>query len=169
VLAHLPALCALVAPSVNSYSRLRPYSWAGAFACYGPENREAAVRVITPRRGPASGNVELKTCDGSANPYLALAGVIAAGLDGVRRGLAPGDPVEVDPGALSEMERRKRGIIPLPATLAEAADALERDSSIQEILGAPLTRSYLAVRRGEWEALRELGPVEVARRHLFIY
>jgi glutamine synthetase len=169
VLAHLPALCALVAPSVNSYARLRPYAWAGAFTCYGPENREAAIRVITPRRGPASCNVELKTCDGSANPYLALAGVIAAGLDGVRRKLKPGDPVETDPASLPEPERRARGIVPLPATLAEAADALERDSVIQEILGAPLTRSYLAVRRGEWDALRDLGPAAVARRHLFIY
>jgi glutamine synthetase len=169
MLAHLPALCALAAPSVNSYARLRPHSWAGAFACYGPENREAAIRVITPRRGPASCNVELKTCDGSANPYLALAGVIAAGLDGVRRKLAPGDPVETDPGALPEAERRQRGIAPLPATLAEAADALEDDSTVQEILGAPLTRSYLAVRRGEWDALRDLAPADVARRHLFIY
>jgi len=169
VLAHLPALCALVAPSVNSYARLRPYSWAGAFACYGPENREAAIRVITPRRGPALCNVELKTCDGSANPYLALAGVIAAGLDGVRRKLAPGDPVEVDPASLPEPERRKRGIVPLPATLGEAADALERDSIVQEILGAPLTRSFLAVRRGEWEALRDLDPAAVAQRHLLVY
>lgn len=169
VLAHLPALCALVAPSVNSYGRLRPHSWAGAFACYGPENREAALRVITPRRGPASCNVELKTCDGSANPYLALAGVIAAGLDGIRRKLAPGDPVESDPASIPEPERRRRGIVPLPATLGEAADALERDSIVQEILGAPLTRSYLAVRRGEWEALRDLDPAAVAQRHLFVY
>ncbi|HEV2358196.1 MAG TPA: glutamine synthetase family protein [bacterium] len=169
VLAHLPALCALVAPSVNSYGRLRPRSWAGAFACYGPENREAAIRVITPRRGPASCNVELKTCDGSANPYLALAGVIAAGLDGIRRTLAPGEPVETDPASLPEPERRARGVGPLPATLGEAADALERDTVVQEILGAPLTRSFLAVRRGEWEALRDVGPAGVARRHLFIY
>ncbi|HEV2440083.1 MAG TPA: glutamine synthetase family protein [bacterium] len=169
VLAHLPALCALVAPSVNSYARLRPHSWAGAFGSYGPENREAAIRVITPRRGPASSNVELKTCDGSANPYLALAGVIAAGLDGVRRKLAPGDPVEVDPSSLSDAERRARGIVALPATLGDAADALERDSIIQEILGAPLTRSYLAVRRGEWEALRGLDPAAAAQRHLLVY
>ncbi len=169
VLAHLPALCALIAPSVNSYARLRPHSWAGAFACYGPENREAAIRVITPRRGPAWSNIELKPCDGSANPYLALAGVIAAGLDGIRRKLAPGDPVEADPSSLTDAERRSRGIVPLPATLGEAADALERDSILQEILGAPLTRSYLAVRRGEWDALRDLEPAAVARRHLFIY
>jgi len=169
VLAHLPALCALAAPSVNSYDRLRPHTWAGAFVCYGLENREAEIRVITPRRGPASSNIEVKTCDGSANPYLALAGVIAAGLDGVRRGLAPGDPVETDPASLSDEERRRRGIAALPATLAEAADALERDTVIQEILGAPLTRSYLAVRRGEWDAMREMGPAAVARRHLFVY
>ena len=169
VLAHLPALCALVAPSVNSYGRLRPYSWAGAFTCYGPENREAALRVITPRRGPASCNVELKTCDGSANPYLALAGVIAAGLDGVRRKLAPGDPVETDPALLPDEVRRAKGIAPLPASLDAAAGALEQDSVLQELLGAPLTKSFLAVRRGEWEALRHLGPGAIARRHLLIY
>jgi glutamine synthetase len=169
VLAHLPALCALVAPSVNSYGRLRPYSWAGAFTCYGLENREAAVRVITPRRGPASCNVELKTCDGSANPYLALAGVIAAGLDGVRRKLPPGDPVDTDPALLTDDVRRARGILPLPASLDAAAAALEDDSVLQEILGAPLTTSFLAVRRGEWEALHQLGADAIARRHLFIY
>jgi glutamine synthetase len=169
LLDHLPALCALTTPSVNSYARLRPYTWAGAFRCYGPENREAAVRVITPRRGPASCNVELKTCDNSANPYLALAGVIAAGLDGIRRNLTPGEPVDTDPSSLPEPERRRRGITPLPATLADAVSALEADSIIQEVLGAPLTQSYLAVRRGEWDALRELGPADVARRHLFIY
>jgi len=76
---HLPGLCALIAPSVNSYARLRPHAWAGAFTCYGLDNREAAVRIVTPRRGPGSFNVELKTADGSANPYLALAGAIAAG------------------------------------------------------------------------------------------
>ena len=169
VLAHLPALCALTVPSVNSYDRLRPNTWAGAFTCYGPENREAAIRVITPRRGPASSNVELKTCDNSANPYLALAGVIVAGLDGVRRKLKPGEPVETDPASLPDSERRSRGIVRLPATLEEAADALERDSVLQEVLGAPLTRSYLAVRRGEWDALRDAGPAAVARRHLFMY
>jgi glutamine synthetase len=169
VLAHLPALCALVAPSVNSYGRLRPNSWAGAFACYGPENREAAVRIITPRRGPASCNVELKTCDGSANPYLALAGVIAAGLDGVRRKLTPGDPVDVDPASLTDEARRAGGVTPLPASLDAAIAALEQDSVLQEILGAPLTRSFLAVRRAEWDALRTLEPAAVARRHLFIY
>ena len=169
LLAHMPALCALVAPSVNSYARLTPHTWAGAFACFGPENREAEIRVITPRRGPSSTNLELKTTDGSANPYLALAGVIAAGLDGVKRKLTPGEPVDIDPASLPESERTARGIVPLPATLAEAADALEADSTLQEILGAPLTRSYLAVRRAEWAGLHDLDPTEIAKRHLFIY
>jgi glutamine synthetase len=169
VLRHLPGLCALVAPSVNSYARLRPYSWAGAFTCYGPENREAALRIITPRRGPASTNIELKTCDGSANPYLALAGVIAAGLDGVRGNLSPGEPLEADPASLPEDARRARGIVPLPGSLDAAVAALEEDGVLQEALGAPLARSFAAVRRGEWEALRTMEPAVVARRHLFIY
>ncbi len=127
ILRHLPALCAITLPSVNSYQRVRPHVWAGAFACYGPENREAAVRVITPRRGPDSAHFELKAVDASSNPYLALGAVLAAGLDGLRRRTHPGEPVETDPGLLPEAERRARGVAPLPATLAEAVAALERD------------------------------------------
>lgn len=169
LLAHIDGLCALTLPSVNSYQRLRPHYWAGAYACYGSDNREAAVRVITPRRGPGSMNVELKTVDGSANPYLALAGAITAGLDGLRKGLDPGEPVEGDPGLLSDDERVRRHILPVPHSLERALDALERDAVLLEMLGPPLARSYMAVRRGEWEALKDLSPATQARQHLLKY
>jgi len=169
LLRHLPGLCALTTPSVNSYARLRPHAWAGAFTCYGLDNREAAVRVVTPRRGPASFNVELKTADGSANPYLALAGVIAAGLDGLRLGLSPGDPIDGDPALLSDADRVARGILPLPAGLGQAIAALEADPVLLDALGAPLARSYLAVRRGEWEALRSIPFESQVQQHLFKY
>jgi glutamine synthetase len=169
LLAHIDGLCALTVPSVNSYLRLRPHYWAGAYACYGRDNREAAVRVITPRRGAASMNLELKVVDSSANPYLALAGAIAAGLDGVRRGLHPGAPVEVDPATLSEEERASRKIRQLPDALGDALDALARDDVLRAALGGPLARSYIGVRRGEWDALRELPPAVAAQQHLLRY
>jgi glutamine synthetase len=154
VLEHLPGLCGLTAPSFNSYRRIAPGTWAGAFACWGFDNREAPVRVASPFAGAeeASTNAELKTCDASCNPYLALGGLIAAGLDGVERGLELPEPVDVDPALFSEEERARRGIAPLPATQAEALDALARDTVLTEALGPVLTESYLAVRRSEWAA-----------------
>ncbi len=99
--------------------------------------------------------VELKAADASCNPYLALGGLIAAGLDGLERGLEPPEPVEVDPSTIEAAERERRGIMPLPATQAEALDALEADSVLSAALGETLIRSYLAVRRSEWTAYSE--------------
>ena len=154
VLAHLPALCGLTAPSFNSYHRIVPQYWAGAFVCWGFDNREAPVRVASTFRGSeeASTNVELKACDATCNPYLALGGLIAAGLDGLERALEPPDPVDVDPATIDEAERTRRGIVRLPATQAEALDALERDELLPGVLGPVLAESYLAVRRSEWAA-----------------
>ena len=154
VLEHLPGLCGLTAPSFNSYRRIVPQFWAGAFVCWGHDNREAPVRVPSLFSGmeEASTNVELKSADASANPYLAVGGLIAAGLDGLERGLEPPEPVEVDPVTIEEGERRARGIVPLPATQAEALDALAADVVLTGALGPVLAESYLAVRRSEWDA-----------------
>ena len=154
VLAHLPGLCGLTAPSFNSYRRIVPQYWAGAFTCWGHDNREAPLRVPSVFRGLEEGstNVELKAADSSANPYLALGGLVAAGLDGLERGLEPPDPVEVDPATIAEEERARRGIARLPATQQDALNALEADEVLTAALGAVLARSYLAVRRSEWDA-----------------
>jgi glutamine synthetase len=156
VLHHLPALCAILAPTPNSYRRLKPRYWSGAFRCWGPDNREAAVRVPSGPSGKGSAHFEIKTADASANPYLACAAAIAAGLDGVRRNLDPGPAVTVDPGDLSESERAERGIEPLPADLGEAVDRLQQEDVLLEAMGPELARAFLAVRRAEWEALRNL-------------
>jgi glutamine synthetase len=154
VLEHLPGLCGLTAPSFNSYHRIIPQYWAGAFRCWGHDNREAPVRVASPFRGAeeASTNAELKASDASCNPYLALGALIAAGLDGLERGLEPPEPVEVDPASLSDEERAARGIERIPATQAEALDALADDGLLLGALGEELAGAYLAVRRSEWEA-----------------
>jgi glutamine synthetase len=154
VLAHLPGLCGLTAPSFNSYHRIVPQYWAGAFICWGHDNREAPVRVPSVFSGmeEASTNAELKAADASSNPYLAVGGLIGAGLDGLERGLEPPEPVEVDPATIDESEREARGIVRLPATQAEALDALEADDVLTSALGRVLAESYLAVRRSEWDA-----------------
>jgi len=154
VLAHLPGLCALTAPSFNSYHRIVPQYWAGAFVCWGHDNREAPVRVPSLFWGmeEASTNAELKAADASANPYLAVGGLIAAGLDGLERGLEPPEPVEVDPATIDEGEREARGIVPLPATQEQALVALAADKVLLDALGPALAQSYLAVRRSEWDA-----------------
>jgi glutamine synthetase len=147
---------AVTTPSVNSYLRIRPHYWSGAFRCWGLDNREAAVRVPTNPAGTGTTNIELKTHDASANPYLALGVVIAAGLDGIRRQLDPGPPIQVDPGNLSDDERRAQGIAPLPADLGKAIELLAADHMLQDALGADLARAFLAVRRAEWQAMKEM-------------
>jgi glutamine synthetase len=171
ILEHLSAVMAFTAPSPNSYQRLAPGMWSSAYACYGPDNREAAVRLASPVAGAesATANIELKPVDVTANPYLALAAVLAAGLDGIERDLDPGEPVTVDPATLSEGERAERGIRPLPASPDQALNALENDEVLIEALGAPLVRTHLAVGRAQAGISREIPPEEVAKTTAMIY
>jgi len=159
VLDHLPALLALTCPSYVSYHRLKPHSWAGSTISWGYDNRECAVRVASPFTGREmeSINLELKTCDGSNNPYLALAGVILAGLDGVARNLQAPAPAQHDPVLLSDDEKIACNIRPLPRSQLEALDALEADSILTDGLGELMTRAYLATRRAENAKGQALG------------
>jgi glutamine synthetase len=156
ILHHLPALMALTTPSLNSYRRIRPHFWSGAFSAWGYDNREAAVRVPTNPVPPSPTHFELKTSDASANPYLALGAAIFAGLDGVQGNLNPPDPVDIDPGDFSAAELQQRGIQPLPQTLGEAIEHLKGDRLLLDALGAELSRAYLAVRSAEWNAMKEM-------------
>jgi glutamine synthetase len=151
VLHHLPALVALTCGSVNSFRRLQPQHWSSAFVCYGNDNREAAVRIPSRMWGDDEGsaNLELKASDSTGNPYLALGALIHAGLDGIRRKLDPGEPVNVDPATLSEKELRSRGVARLPMSLGQALDELERDEVLMEALGSLRRTAYVAVKRSE--------------------
>jgi glutamine synthetase len=151
VLAHLPALVALTAGSVNSYRRLAPQMWASAFTCYGMDNREAAVRICSPLRGDPSSsvNLELKPSDSSGNPYLALGAFIHAGLDGIRSKIDPGEAVNEDPAVMSDAERARLSVHRLPASLSAALDALVTDSVLLDALGPLRSAAYLAVKRSE--------------------
>jgi glutamine synthetase len=161
VLHHLPALCALSIPSHNSYRRIRPHAWAGAYCTWGYANREAAVRVSRGTQGAT--RFELKTADASANPYLALGAMIAAGLDGIEHSLPLATEVAADPGHLSDAQRATQGIRPLPSSLGEAISALEQDPALLDALGTERANTYLAVRRAEWEALQGMSLQEEVR------
>jgi glutamine synthetase len=135
--------------------------WSSAYTAWGPDNREAAVRVASPFKGhiEATTNIEIKAVDGSANPYLALGAILAAGLHGVQRGLEPGEPLSVNPHDLDASEREARGIRRYPSTLAEAVGHLERDEVLLEALGSARAHEFIAIRRAEWDDLGA-GPVE---------
>lgn len=171
VLAHLPGLVALTCPSVNSYRRLRPQSWSSAYTAWGYDNREAAVRVASPFWSNEAGtiNLELKAADSSSNPYLALGGLLAAGLDGIERELDPGPATTVDPASLSEGALHAHGIHRLPSSLDEALDRLESDKVLMGALGGPLSHSFLAVRRSEARSYAEMDEPAQFREHFYKY
>ena len=160
ILEHLPGLVALTAPSVNSYRRLKPSSWASAYTCWGFENREAAVRVPSVYWGQemATTNIEIKCVDSTSNPYLALAGIIAAGMDGVERNLQPPEPVFADPAALSADEQEKNKIRRLPSNLMEALMELEEDKLLVSVLGCRRADTYAAVKTSECGAFDAANP-----------
>ena len=155
ILHHLPAMMALTTPSTNSYRRILPHSWSGAFRCWGLDNREAAVRVPSDPGLGCPSHLELKTVDASANPYLALGAVIAAGLDGVQRRLTPGNPVNQDPGYLSIEERDTNQIDRLPDNLGQAIAHLQQDDILLTALNPQLAKAFLAVRQAEWLAMKD--------------
>jgi glutamine synthetase len=165
VLGHLPALLAVGAPSVASYLRLVPSHWAGAFAVWGLENREAALRFVTGPEGSrqSAANVEIKSVDAAANPHLLMAALLATGRDGLRRGATLPDPVDVDPATLPEEDRQAGGITALPASLGEAVDAFERDDVLAAAFGEQLAATVVDVRRGEVALFDGVPPEEVAR------
>ena len=109
----------------------------------------------------AEANLEIKPVDGSANPYLALGAIVAAGLDGLERDLRLPEPVTVDPASLSVTERRKRKVEQLPSSLGAAIDELERSSVLREAMGDMLFDSFVATRKGELAAFA--GPIETLR------
>ncbi len=168
LLRDLPAIAAVSAPSVPSLARLRPGYFASAYACWGVENREAALRYVpgSALLGAGHANVELKPSDASANPYLALAAVISAGLAGIEEELEPPAPVQSDPAALSEEERARHGARRLPATFAEQSAALLASPRVCEALGDQRLGAFLAARRSDtaWAADHTLEETVAAHR-----
>ncbi len=152
ILKHGPALCAALAPTVNSYKRLvrrgamSYFSWAPVFNSYGSNNRTNSVRV--PMGG---GRCESRNADGAVNPYLAATLALAAGLEGIREGLEPGKPNEDNLYDMNEEQRRARGIEFLPQTLQEAVAAFAADPLVEKTLGKELSDEFIKYKTEEWE------------------
>ena len=153
ILRHLPALTAITTPSPNSFHRLQPQTWSGAFLGWGVDNREAPLRLTGSGDGA---NFELKAFDATANPHFALAVVVLAGLEGIRACLVLPPPLGRDPATLSDEERADNGVKRLPASLAEALQRMAADEPLQAALAsgagfgsAEMLDAFMEVRRSE--------------------
>ena len=151
VLRHLPAISAVVSPSVNSYKRLvikgstSGFTWAPVFQCYGDNNRTNTLRI--PRGG---GRIELRLADPMCNPYLAGALVLAAGLEGIRQQLDPGEPHTENMYLKSESELAAAGVRMLPRTLSEAVEAFAEDALGRQVFGEEMFDAWVTYKRDEW-------------------
>ncbi len=169
ILDHLPGLLAITCACYNSYHRLQPHFWSSAYTTWGPDNREGAVRVASRYKSDEHGtaNAELKAADLSANPYLAFGALIAAGLDGVKRKLDPGEPTLIDPANFTDAEREQRGVKRFPTTLNETLDALEKDQVLTDALGSLLATSYIAVKRLEYDSFSQQDDAYETKHHFW--
>ena len=174
ILEHLPALCAITAPSVVSYLRLGPHHWSAGFGYISERDREATIRIppIVELSGgdPARQfNLEFRAADGAACPHLALAMLVLAGLRGLREEIPEPTLMEGDPSELEEEERRRLGIRPLPNSLEEALEALESDAVVRSWFSPDLLDCYLSVKRTEISLLEDADPREACERYLRVY
>jgi glutamine synthetase len=144
---HADALAAFLSPTPNDYKRYQPGSFAPVNKSWGIDNRSASIRVPATAIGSAA-RVENRIGGAAANPYLALAATLAAGLDGIERNLSLSEPVSVDAAGRDDLER-------LPRSLDDALDALEANHVIREMLGDPFIRTYLLVKRFDIQKARD--------------
>ncbi|NIB99727.1 type I glutamate--ammonia ligase [Halobacterium sp. R2-5] len=153
ILEHAPALAAVTNPTVNSYKRLVPGYEAPVYVAWSDRNRSALIRKPA-ARVPAASRIEARFPDPSCNPYLALAALIHAGLDGIKKGLECPDPVRENIYEFDEQKREEYGIETLPSNLGEALDALEEDEVVQDALGEHVGEKFLEAKNSEYDDYR---------------
>ncbi|MFD0860125.1 type I glutamate--ammonia ligase [Roseovarius aquimarinus] len=158
IFAALPSVLACSISNANSYARLAPSSWVGVFPCIGTRNREAAIRICPRAQGAggvnAQASMEYRLADATANPYLMLAALIHAGMDGMRAALPSPPDVTVDPATLSDTERRDLGLDALPSSPAQT---LSRADALERWFGQTFTAAFRAVRENDIEDAARLG------------
>ncbi len=174
ILRHMPALCAITAPSMVSYLRLTPYRWSASYNNLGYRDREAGVRIAPAFATPGADvgeqyNFEYRAADAAANPYLALAVLIHAGLEGIANRLPPPEVTETHPADFTAEELRRRGIVRLPQSLPEALQALEADAAVRSWFPPPLFDVYLRCKRWEVDFMGKLPVDEQCRRYVEVY
>lgn len=153
---HIKAMNAIMNPTVNSYKRLVVGYEAPVNAAWGQRNRSALIRVprISPETADKATRVELRCPDPSSNPYMAFAVMLAAGLDGIKKGLNAPDPVDDNIWDLTPEEMETRGIFPVSANLGEALDALAANEVIRGAIGEDTFEKFMRAKRAEWESYR---------------
>jgi glutamine synthetase len=147
LLKHVDALMAISAPSINSYKRLQPGTFAPAHACYGLGNRSALIRITKENK---SKRLEFRGADGTSNPYLVIAAMISAGIDGIKNKIDPGEPINKDAAALTEAEMDEYQVTWLPRSLGESLKSLSSNDVIKDGLGFPIWKEYLSLKESEW-------------------
>lgn len=165
LLAGLPEAQGVLAGSILSGLRMQPGHWAGAFVCWGAENREASVRFLVGGRGnPHGANVEVKVVDPSANPYFASATILGLALDGIECGAALPAETTIDPALQSKSERKRAGTVQLPDRQADVIAALDGSALMRRVLGEQAVDMTVGVRRYEHQQYGALSPEELADR-----
>jgi glutamine synthetase len=163
VVRGLPQAQGVLCGSIISGLRMQPGNWAGAYACWGIENREAAVRFVTGDPGNTHGaNAEVKIIDPSANPYFASAAILGLALDGIHTNAELPPNTTKDPAELSDSERERAGIVRLPDNQPEVIAALHHSTLMRRILGDAAVDMLVAVRRHEQRFYGEVGATELA-------
>lgn len=162
IMEHIKGMTAITNPLVNSYKRLVPGYEAPCYIAWSARNRSPLIRIPSAR---GSGTrIELRNPDPSANPYLVLAVCLAAGLDGIRRGLKPPAPVDANIYELSEAERAKRGIDNLPSSLHSAILAMQDDPLVMKVLGSHIAKCYVDAKLKDWNDYRaQVTPWEIEK------
>ncbi len=150
VIKHARAICAITNPSVNSYKRLVPGYEAPVYIAWSYRNRSPLIRI--PARRGIGTRIEVRNPDPTCNPYLGLAVILKAGLDGVKNKICPPDPVEQNIYEMDLASRKEQGILSLPENLYEALDELSKDDLIKEALGPHIYSRFLAAKMKEWES-----------------
>jgi glutamine synthetase len=174
ILQHAAALCALTAPSPVSYARLGPHHWSAGAVCVGDRNREALLRIpplvsLGDADPAAQMRLEYRASDATANPYVALAALLRAGMHGVRERLPAPPVLDRDPARLAPAEAKRFGVDGLPATLADALEALERDRELRGWMPAIMYDAFVSIKRTELSASARLDLQELCRRYVAIY
>lgn len=152
LLHHMPDMACLTNPLVNSYKRLVPGYEAPCYMAWSAKNRTPLIRV--PASGGESTRVELRCPDPAANPYLALAACLAAGLDGIEKGMVPPPGIDANLYAMSDEEREKLGIRQLPISLNEAVKNAKKSDFVRELLGEHVHESYSKAKELEYQDYR---------------
>jgi glutamine synthetase len=153
-LAHARGMCAVLAPTVNSYKRLVPGFEAPVYVCWGRQNRSALIRIPLHSGSPNATRAELRCPDPSANPYLAYAVMLAAGLDGIEKGMVPPEPIDENAYEFSHEDRQRYDVNTLPGSLDEALCELEADPVIRGALGEHVYHWFMLAKREEWDEYR---------------